>query len=142
MDTVLLENDLAMFLPTFGIATVVVRPGTVMASGPMTVNGRKVAVEGDEKKVVVMGCPYTAGPFSIAGVGKLEIDTLVPNQKAIISSTGGKKMLLVGSQFIAKFSVMTPAQQPQPPKPPQSDPTPMYTGQGNFVSTNLKVKGT
>ena len=51
-------------------------------------------------------------------------------------------MLLKGSNFTAKFEVQTPAQQPTPTGP-VPDATPLYgNGQGNFVSTNAKAKGT
>ena len=57
-DFILIEGDKAMFLPTFGAAIVVVKPGDLQGSGPSTLKGKKVCVDGDEKHVSVPGCPY------------------------------------------------------------------------------------
>ena len=51
-DFILLEGDKANFLPNFGAAVVVVRPGDLKGSGPATLTGKKICVDGDEKKVV------------------------------------------------------------------------------------------
>ena len=51
-DFILIEGDKANFLPNFGAAVVVVRPGNLKGSGPATLNGKKICVDGDEKKVV------------------------------------------------------------------------------------------
>lgn len=140
-DYILIEGDQAIFLPSFGAATVVVQPGQMGASGPATFDGTKLCVEGDEGDVEVPGCMYMAGAFVIPGTGTLKIDSLGGDQVASKTSTGGKKVLLVGSTFTAKFEVQSPAKQPQPGAPPLDDPTPSYTGSGNFVTTNAKFRG-
>lgn len=140
-DLILIDSDKAVFMPTFGMATVVVQPGSIKGSGPATLQGKKVCVEGDEKSVEVAGCMYIAGPFSVPGTGTLKIDSLAGDQKAEHTSTGGKKVLLKGGQFKAKFEVQSPAQQPV--NPPVPDPTPQYgNGQGIFVTMNTKYTGT
>lgn len=142
-DFVLLENDIATFLPAFGAATVVVQPGTLKASGPATANGRKICVDGDESKVEVPGCPYVAPPHTIPGTGTLKIANLAPNQKATKTDTGGKAVLLKGSQFDAKFEVQAPAQQPPPgPGSPIPDSMTQYMGKGMFTTTNAKFQAT
>nr|VFJ43042.1 MAG: hypothetical protein BECKDK2373B_GA0170837_100422 [Candidatus Kentron sp. DK] len=141
-DFILITGDKANFLPAFGAAIVVVRPGVLQGSGPATVNSKKVCVAGDEKKLQVPGCPYTAGGYVIPGTGTLKIAALAANQKAKESHTGGKAMLLKGGQFTAKFEVQSPAKQPAPPGPPIPDPMPQYSGQGMFVTTNSKFKAT
>ena len=136
---ILIDGDLAMFLPSFGAATVVVQPGTMKASGPATIGGKKICVDGDESKVEVPGCVYITAQHSIPGTGTLKIAALASDQKAKKTKTGGKAVLLKGSQFTAKFEVQSPAQQPPPgPGSPIPDATPQYSGQGSFMPAQIK----
>ena len=140
-DVILIDGDLAMFQPTFGAATVVVQPGRITASGPAHVTGKPACVAGDESSVSVPGCTYIAGQYSIPGTGTLEIASLAGDQQAQTTSTGGKKLLLKGSTFTARFSVMAPAMQPPPgPGSPIPDATPSYSGSGSFVAVDATVK--
>jgi hypothetical protein len=142
-DFVLLENDIANFLPTFGAATVTVQPGTLKASGPATVNGSKICVDGDETKIEVPGCAYVAPPHTTPGTGTLKIAALGSDQKATKTNTGGKAVLLKGSQFDAKFEVQSPAQQPPPgPGSPIPDAVTQSSGKGTFTTANTKVQAT
>lgn len=142
-DFILLNGDKANFLPAFGAATVVVQPGTLKGSGPATLNGKTLCIDGDEKKVSVPGCMYMTPQYSIPGTGTLKISGLATNQKATKTHTGGKVVLLKGGNFTAKFEVQSPAKQPPPgPGSPIPDATPHYSGQGMFVSTNTKFQGT
>ncbi|MGC2237436.1 MAG: hypothetical protein WA584_14835 [Pyrinomonadaceae bacterium] len=139
-DFILIEGDKANFIPAFGIAMVVVQPGDLKGSGPATIGGKKICVEGDETKVSVPGCMYSAGPFSIPGTGTLKIAGLAGNQTAKKTKTGGKAVLLKGTIFTAKFEVQSPAQQPTAAGP-VPDNTPSYSGQGMFIASNTKFKG-
>lgn len=140
-DFVLIDGDKVMFMPSFGAATVVVQPGNLKASGKTTAKGKKVGVDGDEKKVEVPGCMYTTPIHSIPGTGTLKIASLAGNQLAKETTSGGKKVLLKGGNFTAKFEVQNPAKQPPPgPGAPIPDATPQYSGQGNFITTNTKYK--
>lgn len=143
-DFILLEGDLVNFLPNFGAAVVVVRPGDLKGSGPTTLNGKKVCVEGDESKVAVAGCTYLTPQYSIPGVGTLKIAVLAANQKALKTKSGDKALLLKGGLFTAKFEVQSPAQQPPPPPNtvPIPDPTLQYSGSGQFSTMNTKFQGT
>jgi hypothetical protein len=142
LDSVLIEGDIAMFIPTFGMAIVVVQPGKLEGSGPATIKGKKICVDGDEKKVSVPGCPYITPQYCIPGTGTLEIAALAYDQKATKTNTGGKAVLLKGSQFTAKFSVQTPAQQPPPgPGSPIPDSSTEYSGNGMFITSNFLIKG-
>lgn len=140
-DFVLMEGDKAIFLPNFGVAVVVVRPGDLRGSGPATLNGKKLCVDGDEKNLQVPGCVYTTPQYSIPGTGTLKIAALAGNQKATKTRTGGKAVLLKGGSFTASFEVQSPAQQPAPPGPPIPDATPKYSGSGLFITTNFKFQG-
>ena len=141
-DTILIEGDKANFMPNFGAAIVAVQPGTLQGSGPATLNGKKLCVDGDEKKVSVPGCVYITPQYSIPGTGTLKIASLAANQKATKTQTGGKVVLLKGSMFTAEFEVQSPAKQPPPgPGAPIPDATPKYSGQGSFITTNMKFQG-
>lgn len=140
-DFILVEGDVVMFVPAFGAAVVVVQPGKLEGSGPASVGGKKICVEGDESKVAVAGCAYMTPQYSIPGTGTLKIAALAGDQKAKKTQTGGKAVLLKGGSFTAKFEVQSPAQQPAPPGPPVPDATPQYSGNGMFVTTNVKVTG-
>lgn len=139
-DFILIEGDKANFIPAFGIAVVVVKPGDLKGSGPATIGGKKICVEGDETKVSVPGCIYIAGSFSIPGTGTLKIDRLAGDQTAKKTKTGGKAVLLKGTVFTAKFEVQSPAQQPTATGP-VPDNTASYSGQGTFIAGNSKFKG-
>lgn len=142
-DFVLIDGDTAVFRPSFGAATVIVQPGALAASGPATLGGKPVCVDGDEASVVVRGCAYVTPQHSIPGTGTLEIAALAGDQKATQTRTGDKHVLLVGGSFTARFTVQSPAQQPPPgPGPPIPDATPEYSGSGSFLTTNTKFRGT
>jgi hypothetical protein len=140
-DLVLVEGDMVNFLPNFGPAIVVVRPGKLAAGGGATIGGKAVCVDGDEGRVSVAGCMYMTPQYSIPGTGTLKIEALGAAQRTKTDKTGGKAMLLKGSSFTASFEVQTPAQQPPPgPSPPIPDATPKYTGSGMFLATNATVR--
>lgn len=142
-DKILVEGDIANFMPAFTPAIVVVQPGQMKASGPATIGGKKICVDGDEAQLQVPGCQYMTPQYSIPGVGTLKIDKLAADQKAQHCNTGGKAMLLKGSNFTAKFEVQSPAQQPPPgPGSPVPDGTASYSGQGSFVAANPNSSAT
>jgi Contractile injection system spike tip protein len=140
-DFILMTGDKAIFNPNCGQAIVVVRPADLMGSGQAKINGKPVCVDGDEKKVLVIGCAYTTAQHNIPGVGMLSIQALAGNQKAKKTKSGSKPVLLKGASFQSKFQVMVPAQQPSTPSP-IPDATPQYAGTGSFMTTNRKMKGT
>jgi hypothetical protein len=98
-----------------------------------------MCISGDESSVSVEGCNYTTATHTTPGVGTLSISALASDQVATKTSTGGTKVMLVGSSFTAAFAVQTPAQQPS--SPPVPDPMPRYSGTGTFTTTNTKFKG-
>ena len=138
-DYILVDGDKAEFMPNFGAALVVTRLGILEAGGPATFTTRRFCVDGDEKKVAVRGCPYTTPLFPIPGVGTLKIAALAPDQKATKSHSGELFLMLRGSRFVARFEVDSPAMQAPLLIP---DPTPQYSGQGQFLTTNTKFRAT
>lgn len=139
-DFVLMDGDQAMFMPVFGSAVVVVRPGRLAGSGPGTINGKAMCVDGDESKVTVPGCVYVSGPYTVPGVGTLSIKQLAGNQKATKTKTGGKPVLLKGATFTAQFQVTSPAQLITPTGP-VADGVAQYSGMGSFLTANMKFSG-
>ena len=135
-DFILIDGDKANFNPTFGLATVVVKPGDLKASGKSTFTGKKVCIDGDEKNVSLEGCTYMTPVYSIPGTGTLKIAALGGDQKAQKTNSAGKPMLLKGSTFTATFEVQNPAKKPG--VPPTPDSTPQYSGTGTFITTNTK----
>lgn len=139
-DFVLLDGDVAQFMPSFGAAVVVPLPGKLRGSGPATRGARKLCVAGDEKEVSVAGCVYMTPQYCIPGSGTLKIDSLAADQKAKKTKTGSEAVLLKGSSFTAVFEVQTPAQQPTPAGP-VPDATARYSGgSGQFITSNTKFK--
>ncbi len=140
-DYAILDGDQAVFMPAFGAAVIVVRPGRMIASGMTTLLGKKICVKGDETKLIVPGCAYITPVYSIPGVGTLKINALGGNQTSKKTKSGSKEVIVKGSSFKAVFEVQTPAQ--QPPKgltPPVPDAAPQYSGNGTFITTNIKFK--
>lgn len=140
-DIILIDGDKVNFDSLFAPAVVKVQAGNISASGPPTLGGKKVCVEGDEGSVSVAGCDYVSPPFAIPGKGTMKIKKLAPDQLAVKTTAGGKKVLLKGMKFIAEFKVDKPAEF-QTPSGPQTDPMPQYVGTGSFKSSNQKLKGT
>jgi hypothetical protein len=118
----------------------------LMAPVPLTgsgknvlVGGKLICLEGDELPPSLRGpLTYTAPPFVIPGTGTLEI-TLMPNNKTA-QTENGKKILIKGATFTAKFNVQTPAQQPTPGGP-VPDPVAVKPGTAQFITTNMQTMG-
>lgn len=140
-DSILIHGDQAVFQPAFGNASVVVAPGLLAATGGATKGGMKLCVSGDELLVMVPGCSYTAGSYSVPGVGTLMIQSLAPDQLAVKTKSAGRPVLLRGSTFTAAFLVQMPAQDVSS-SVSIPDSTPQYTGSGSFVTSNLQFLGT
>ncbi len=141
LDKIILVGDQVMFDPAFGPATVVVKPGKMKGKGKKkgNVKGVEICVVGDEKKLKVPGCLYTAGAFSVPGTGSLLIKALQPDQKGMKMSVGGKPVILKGKKFIAEFKVLSPALTPPPAN--SADPMKSYPGTGAFMPANMTHKG-
>lgn len=146
MDYVLIDGDEVIFEPKFGEAgeaTVVVQPVKLKASGPTTLSGKKLCVQGNETSVSVPNCSYSAKPY-VGGTGTLTITSLKNEHVATKSRSGNKKLLLVGRtstgssvSFTARFEVVTPAKNSS-----GGDPTKEYFGSGFFETANTKFRAT
>lgn len=135
MDYVLIDGDTVTYI---GFPpTIVVLPGKLTATGPATLTDKKVCIEGDEASGKVDNVPYSMPPF-VGGTGTLEIVALGGDQKATKTKSGDTPMLLLGSVFTARFKVVSQAKNPADGSP---DTTPEYPGQGKFITTNSKFRG-
>jgi hypothetical protein len=139
-DYVVIAGDQALFDPSFGAATVTVRPGILRATGPATRGGKGMCIDGDERSVSVPGCSYVTPSYPIPGLGTLEIASLASDQIAGKTRSGQTSLILVGSRFLARFVVQVPAQQPTSAGP-VPDPAPRYSGTGTFQTTNSTFRG-
>lgn len=139
MEQIIVSGDVVNFLPPFGSAIITPIPGAMVGSATTVMTTSKpTCVEGDEKNVVVPGVPYINPPNVIPGVGILTIDKLASDQLSTKTTSGGKKVILKGVQFDAKFTVVTPAQKPTPAGP-IPDTVTSFMGKGMFVNTNMTV---
>jgi hypothetical protein len=137
-DFVLVDGDQVIFIPTFGPAQVVVHPGRLRATGP-TFERKRMCVEADARDVAVAGCSYVTTTHTIPGVGTLKIDRLAPDQTSRTKYEGWR-VLLRGSQFVARFEVQTPALLPSLLSSPLPDPMRRYLGSGSFLSSNWSLR--
>ncbi len=139
-DYAVMEGDLVMFMPNFGAAVVAIRPGKMMGTGLTVVTNKKICLRGDESQLQLPGCVYTTPLYTIPGTGTLKINILNNDQVSQKTKSGGKQIILQGSQFVAVFEVQVPAQQVLPSGNTMTDATPQYPGNGRFVSFNKKFK--
>jgi contractile injection system spike tip protein len=137
MDLVILSNDQAIFNASFPPATIVTVPGTISASNSADSNQMSVCVEGDEGSVVASGAAYTSGSFVTPGIGTLTIESLASDQVAKNAKCKEKGLILKGSQFQAKFEVISPAIDPSSGAP---DPVASYSGTGYFSTSNTVLQ--
>ena len=139
---ILITGDYAIFdVSSFSGLTFIPPPPPFVLSGTgkMKVNGQMICVEGDESKIQIP-CGYNTQSSPQPGAGILTIESLNSDQKAKKNKSGGKPVLLKGSKFKAKFTINSPAINPQAgiPDPLASQ---GYKGQGEFNTNNNKVKG-
>lgn len=142
-DYVIVMGDSIMWMNSFGMATTLAPPtGFVTASASVVkVTKKPVALDGDEKNWMSLPVPYTAGNFSIPGVGIAKVMMLGADQKTQTSKFEGKPAIIKGSNFTAVLMVMVPAMMVTPAGATVPDPMPMHMGgMGKFINTNMVVK--
>jgi hypothetical protein len=139
-DFVVKTGDIATFNPTFGAAIVVVAPGNITGSGRFKVDGQLACVQGDEASVSVPGVSYVTASFPIPGTGTITIQSLAADQLGQKTSSSQKPVILKGSMFTAQFQVSAKASV-STPSGPVFDPVPLYTGTGQFVTSNFRSRG-
>ena len=136
-DPIVITGDFAVFPTSCGGATLPPMRAPMAGTGRGSVLGKRVCVDGDERKIMLSGVSYTTSTHTIPGVGALMIQALDPGQKSQKTKSGGKPVLIARGKFTVKFMVMAPAQQPSAPSP-IPDTMIQYIGQGEFESANKK----
>ena len=140
MDQIIKNGDSVVFSSSGPIMLLPSFPITVIkATGETTIKGKKVCVDGDEKKVEIT-CSYTVPPFMIPGSGKLKIQSLSPEQLARKSKSGAKSLILKGKLFTAIFEVDSPDK--QPPQTNTPDHLLLYIVKVEFITNTNKIKAT
>ncbi|MCG1040899.1 MULTISPECIES: hypothetical protein [Burkholderiaceae] len=133
-DWIVVDNDPVMFEPMFGNRVVtVIGPVVIRGTGGATIDGRRICIVGDEKKVQAQAT-YIAGPF-VGGQGRVMILQLLPNQQAPLCTTGAP-MIIKGQQFSARFIPTVPATNSSG----APDPMMPSIGKGRFITTQLLAR--
>ncbi|MDQ1811320.1 hypothetical protein Q5N27_24120 [Serratia ureilytica] len=130
---------MVLFDTTFGNRTLLAPAQMpLVGSGRFSVQGRPGCVISDLAKVVVAGVPYTAGNFTLPGVGMVQLAMAGGDQiaKKVLS---GPLVLIKGGQCEAVFIPTAPATDPTSgtPDPTVGVPTP---GKGRILVTQATVK--
>ncbi len=139
-DYIIVSGDMIrVTMPPPTIVPQLMAPVPLVGSSPkVTVGGMPVCLEGDELPAALRGpLPYTSPPFVTPGTGTLDISLLPANKT--VQTENGKKILIKGTAFTARFTVQTPAQQPSPAGP-VPDPLPVKSGTAQFITGNVRVK--
>ncbi|AKA38449.1 hypothetical protein [Yersinia ruckeri] len=130
-EAIVIDGDLLQFDVQFGHRKVTVPvPGKMSGTGHAQVNGKKVCILGDEKRVLV-SATYTTDTHSILGDGKITISALDSSQQAF-QCTSGSALIIQGKKFIAMFKPGTVATALGNPPPPPDASTPS-DGEGRFI---------
>ena len=110
----------------------------VGSSANLMVMGMPACLEGDElPKMLLAPMPYISPPYVIPGLGTVSV-TITPTNKTA-TTDNGKKILIKGGTFQAKFQVSAPAMMPTPAGP-QPDPVSVKPGTATFITTNTTTK--
>lgn len=142
MEQIIRTGDQVQFNPNFGAAILMGPAITVITGSAMTVKvaGMVACVQGDELKVQLPGIPYMSGSFVTPGTCMLTIQALGGDQLSKKTKIGGKFVIVKGTTFTAKMTIMSPAMQPNPPAPPIPDPVAVNVGTGMFITSNMTVQ--
>ncbi len=139
-DFILRTGDMIQItIPPPAIVPMLMAPVPLVGSSTsLTVGGVPACLLGDELPAAISGpLPYTAPPFVTPGVGTVSV-TLTPTNQTMLTQNG-KAILIKGQQFIAKFTVSTPAMQPTPAGP-VPDPVLTKPGTAQFITTNINTQ--
>ena len=118
-DSILLDGDIVNFKPAFGPALVLgAQPAKLRATGGDPVFGRKMCVEGDERTRPRPGCTYMTPQFSRSRASATSrSSSCTPRAWPARPRVIGRKVLLKGLPFIARFQVPAPAMMVMPHGP-------------------------
>ncbi|MDE9518066.1 hypothetical protein KKJ17_10020 [Xenorhabdus bovienii] len=127
----IVDGDSLLFEPLFGNRQVtILGPSTIRGSGHATIQGKKIVVLGDEKKVQFQA-QYITPSHSTPGTGIVTIAQLDTSQLVNYCRTPAM-VIVVGQQFIARFIPTLPAINPSTGLPDVTTPS---MGKGHFIAS-------
>ncbi|WP_387465116.1 hypothetical protein [Photorhabdus sp. RM323S] len=130
----IVDGDSLLFEPLFGNRQVTILGlATIKGSGHAQIQGKKIAIVGDEKKVQLQA-QYITPSHPIPGMGTVTIAQLDTSQQVnFCLSTDA--VIVVGQQFTARFTPSQPANNPSA----GPDITTPSMGKGRFIASQYIV---
>ncbi|KMJ47018.1 hypothetical protein AB204_00545 [Xenorhabdus khoisanae] len=133
-EPIVTDGDTLQFEPQFESRKVNI-PGLIKINGTghAQVNGKKVCILGDEKRVTV-SATYTTTTHMTPGTGTITITALDSSQQAL-QCTSDAALIIKGKKFTAIFTPQSPAinGNVNPPQPDPNYPSPS-SGKGSFIT--------
>lgn len=132
---VVIDGDMLKFETNFGANIVTpTAPCLIRGSGEADITNKKICVLGDERKVSI-AATYTKSTHPTPGTGNITIAALAADQQAAFA-TAKTAVIVVGSQFTARFTPTSPAMDPQGKPDPNISPS---GGSGKFINSQSFV---
>ncbi|NRN28628.1 hypothetical protein [Photorhabdus heterorhabditis] len=128
------DGDFLLFEPLFGNRQVtILGPATIRGSGHAQIQGKKIVMIGDEKKVQFQA-QYITPSHPVPGMGMVTIAQLNASQQVNFCRSPAT-VIVVGQQFIARFTPIQPANNPSS----GPDVTVPSMGKGRFIASQYAV---
>ncbi|MCT8343797.1 MULTISPECIES: hypothetical protein [Photorhabdus] len=128
------DGDNLLFEPLFGNRQVtILGPATIRGSGHVKIQGKKIVIVGDEKKVQLQA-QYITPSHPVPGMGIVTIAQLDASQQVNFCRSP-VTVIVVGQQFIACFTPTQPANNPSS----GPDVTAPSMGKGRFIASQYAV---
>ncbi|MCW7550381.1 hypothetical protein OO184_21215 [Photorhabdus sp. APURE] len=128
------DGDNLLFEPLFGNRQVtILGPATIRGSGHAKIQGKKIVMVSDEKKVQLQA-QYITPSHPVPGMGMVTIAQLDASQQANFCRSPAT-VIVVGQQFIARFTPTQPANNPSS----GPDVTAPSMGKGRFIASQYAV---
>ncbi|MCA6223148.1 hypothetical protein [Photorhabdus antumapuensis] len=128
------DGDNLLFEPLFGNRQVtILGPATIRGSGHAKIQGKKIVIAGDEKKVQLQA-QYITPSHPVPGMGIVTIAQLDASQQVNYCRTPAT-VIMVGQQFTARFTPTQPANNPST----GPDVTTPSMGKGRLIASQYTV---
>ncbi|MBS9431068.1 hypothetical protein [Photorhabdus hainanensis] len=128
------DGDTLLFEPLFGNRqATILGPATIRGSGHAQIQGKKIVIVGDEKKVQFQA-QYITPSHPVPGMGMVTIAQLDASQLVNFCRSPAT-VIVVGQQFIARFTPSQPANNPSS----GPDVTAPSMGKGRFIASQYVV---
>ncbi|PQQ38704.1 hypothetical protein C6H65_20610 [Photorhabdus luminescens] len=126
----IIDGDSLLFEPLFGNRQVtILGPAIIRGSGHAQIQGKKIAIVGDEKKVQLQA-QYITPSHPTLGMGIVTIAQLDASQQVNFCRSNAT-VIVVGQQFTARFTPIQPAINPSG----VPDITTPSMGKGRFIAS-------